>query len=77
MANANLNALLDKLGIPPQPRYPLDGVAAILGLSDQAVRCQVKKGNLIAVRGSRRRWTGVLHEDLDAYYTANNVKGGE
>ncbi len=72
MSTPTLDALLTTLGIAPAPRYPIEDVAAILGFTTKQVRTQIKKGNLTAVRGSRRRWTGVLHTDLDAYYTANN-----
>ena len=76
MLSPTLSALLNTLGIPPTPRYSIEEVAAILGLTSGQVRSQIKKGNLAAVRGSRRRWTGVLHEDLGAYFTANNSRGG-
>jgi len=77
MTNTSFTALLDKLGILPEPRYSLDAAAAILGLTPAQIRAQIKKRHLCAVRGSRRRWTGVMHEDLDAYFTANNAQGGE
>jgi len=73
----SLATLLIAMSIPPTPRYSIEDVARILGLTPKQVRNQVKKHHLVAVRGSRRRWTGVLHEDLNAFYTSNNVKGGE
>ena len=76
MRSLTLSALVTTLGIPPTPRYSIEEVAMILGLTSGQVRSQIKKGNLSALRGSRRRWTGVLHEDLDAYFTANNTRGG-
>jgi hypothetical protein len=72
MPTTTLNALLTVLGIASAPRYPIEEVAQILGFTPKQVRTQIKKGNLAAVRGSLRRWTGVLHEDLDAYFTTNN-----
>lgn len=72
MSNPTLHALLTTLGIASAPRYTIEDVATILGFTPKQVRTQIKKGNLAAVRGSRRRWTGVLHTDLDAYYTNNN-----
>ena len=72
MSTTKLDALLTTLGIAPAPRYTIEDVATILGFTPKQVRTQVKKGNLTALRGSRRRWTGVLHDDLDAYFTANN-----
>jgi len=72
MSTSTLNALLTALGIAAAPRYPIEEVARILGFTPKQVRTQIKKGNLAALRGSRRRWAGVLHEDLDAYFTANN-----
>lgn len=71
-ATTSLAALLIALGIPPSPRYSIEDVARILGLTPKQVRNQVKKNHLIAVRGSRRRWTGVLHEDLSAYFAMAN-----
>ena len=72
MSIATLNALLTTLEIASAPRYTIEEVANILGLTLRQVRVQVKKGNLVAIRGSLRRWTGVLHDDLADYYSANN-----
>lgn len=76
MATDNLTLLLIILGIPPSARYSIEETATILGLSPKAVRTQIKKGNLHAIRGSRRRWSGVFHSDLDAYLSSINPQGG-
>ncbi len=72
----SLNNLLQNLGVTPAPRYPIPEVANILGLTEHQVRVQIKKGNLAAIRGSRRRWSGVFHADLESYFSAVNEKGG-
>jgi len=72
MPTSTLNELLTTVGIAASPRYPIEEVATILGFTPKQVRTQIKKGNLVAIRGSLRRWTGVLHEDLAAYYSLNN-----
>lgn len=72
-----LSALLTTLGITPAPRYTLEEVAHILGMTCRQVRSQIQKGRLLAIKTSARRWAWVLHPDLDAYFAAVNVKGGE
>jgi hypothetical protein len=77
MATNTLTTLILALGIAPAPRYSIEETAAILGLTSKQVRTQIKKGYLTAIRGSRRRWSGVFHADLESYFAAVNVKGGE
>lgn len=74
---ATLEHLLTTMGIIPAARYSVEETAAILGLTPKQVRTQIKKGRLTAIKGSARRWGGVLHADLDAYLVAANAKGGE
>jgi hypothetical protein len=72
MPTNTLNELITTLGMIPCPRYSIEETAEILGLALKQVRTQIKKGRLTAIRGSRRRWTGVLHTDLEAFYNVIN-----
>lgn len=67
-----LTKLLSTLGMPPIPRYSLEEVAHITGLSLRQVRNQIEKGRLAAIKSSARRWAGVLHQDLETYFAAIN-----
>lgn len=77
MSTISLNALVLALGMSPAPRYSIEETATILGLNPKQVRTQIKKGHLAAIRGSRRRWSGVFHADLESYFASVNTKGGE
>lgn len=77
MATNSLNSLILALGMSIDTRYSIEETATILGLTPKQIRTQIKKGKLTAIRGSRRRWSGVFHTDLEAYVASINAKGGE
>lgn len=70
--NKTLPHLLEKLGRIPQPRFTIEEVGDILGLSRGEVLAQIKRGHLPAIKVSARRWGYVLHDDLNAFLTALN-----
>jgi hypothetical protein len=71
----SFNDLLLTIGMKPASRYTIPEVAIILGLTEHQVRTQIRKGNLIAIKGSTRRYVGVMHHDLATYFTTANGRG--
>lgn len=67
-----LNDLLLSLGVPQASRYTIHEVAYILGLTEDQVRIQIRKGRLVALKGSAHRFVGVLHADLEVYLVSIN-----
>lgn len=65
-----LNPLLDRLGLQGKPRYTLEETADILGIRRDQVLDLLKRGKLLGLRASERRWSGMLAEDLDDYLEA-------
>ncbi len=70
-----LNELLAARGIPPNGLYPLDTVAAILGLTPRYLRRLIRQGHLQALR-CRRTILGVTHAALDAFLASGVGSGG-
>lgn len=63
----HLHTTLDRLGIPKQPRYPMNTTAEILGVSRDQVADLLRLGRLNGTRSSERRWAGVWHAELETY----------
>ena len=70
----SLEALVTDLGLLPAPRYTLEQVATILGLTMTQVRELLKKRRLKGLKGSLNRWMGVLHADLESYFLRINSR---
>jgi hypothetical protein len=64
---SHLNPLLDRLGLKAKPRYSLEETAEIIGIRRDQVLDLLKRGKLIGVRASERRWGGIIAADLDDY----------
>jgi len=64
---SHLNPLLDRLGLKAKPRYSLEETAEIIGIRRDQVLDLLKRGKLIGVRASDRRWGGIIAADLDDY----------
>ena len=62
---SHLNPLLDRLGLRAKPRYSLEETADIIGIRRDQVLDLLKRGKLIGVRASDRRWGGIIAADLD------------
>jgi hypothetical protein len=67
-----LPALLTTLKMSRKPRYTIEETAYILGVTPHQVRTQIIKKRLPAQRGLERRYTGVMHDDLNAFIIKNN-----
>jgi len=70
---STLTHLLTKLGIEPKPRYTAQETADILGIRWDQMLGLLKRGKIIGIRASERRWIGVLADDLSAYLDAVNA----
>ncbi len=64
---SHLNPLLDRLGLKAKPRYSLEETADIIGIRRDQVLDLLKRGKLVGVRASDRRWGGIIAADLDDY----------
>jgi len=72
MPNSTLSTLITSLGMSLKPRYTIEEVSTVLGITPKQVRSQIKKGRLKALRGSRNCLTGILHSDLETYFDVAN-----
>lgn len=72
MNETELNAMFLGAGVTPKSRYDIDEVALVLGLEPEQVRELLKKRRLKGFKTSERRWTTVLHLDLEDYLSELN-----
>lgn len=71
--NQALATALDALGIPHKPRFAIEEVAEILGITRDQVVNLLKKGKLTGMKSSVRRWRGVYSVDLSDYLEKVNA----
>ena len=72
MSNALLDQIIIRLGLAPAPRYCLEEVALILGVTREQVRRLIKKKYLKGFKGTASRWTAVFHDDLASFVARGN-----
>lgn len=65
--HANLHYILERLNIPLKPRYNLDEVGEVLGIRRDQVLDLLRRRQIIGMKSSSNRWSGVFADDLDAY----------
>ena len=71
--NTTLAAVLAAIGTPHKPRYGIEEVAEILGISRYQVVDLLRKGKLVGMKSSMHRWRCVFAIELDAFIQRVNA----